>query len=186
MKVIVGLGNPGFQFKKTRHNVGFMVIDDLSGRLNVKVKENKFNALFGSTTVQGDKVALLKPQTYMNNSGEAVRAFLDYYDVPTEDLVVVYDDLDLPTGKIRLRQKGGSGGHNGVKSLIAHLGSKEFNRIRIGINHPERDKDVIDYVLKPFSKDEKDDVANAVSRASDACRKSVHMPFLEVMNEYNV
>lgn len=185
LKVIVGLGNPGFQYKKTRHNVGFMVIDDLSERLHVKVKQNKFQAHFGTGMVQGEKVALIKPQTYMNNSGEAVRAFMDYYDVPPDDLIVVYDDLDLPTGRIRLRQKGGSGGHNGVKSIIAHLGTKEFKRLRIGISHPSRDKDVIDYVLRPFSKDERGLVTDAVQRASSACEKWIGTPFLEVMNEYN-
>ncbi|HET7580832.1 MAG TPA: aminoacyl-tRNA hydrolase [Bacillales bacterium] len=185
MKVIVGLGNPGFQYKKTRHNVGFAVIDELSKQVNIPVKQKKFNAVFGIGRVQGEKMALVKPLTYMNASGEAVRPFLDYYKVPTEDLVVIYDDLDLPTGKIRLREKGGPGGHNGMKSIISHLGTKEFKRIRVGISHPTPELDVIDYVLKPFSKQERKVVAEACVRAAEACERWVSVSFPEVMNEYN-
>jgi PTH1 family peptidyl-tRNA hydrolase len=186
VKVMVGLGNPGFQYKKTRHNVGFMVIDHLSKTLSIPVKKKKFNAVFGMGTVDGEKTVLLKPQTYMNASGDAVRPFLDYYGLSIEDLVVIYDDLDLPAGKIRLRQTGGSGGHNGVKSLIAHLGTKDFKRIRIGIGHPGVQGTVIDYVLKPFSKAEKQAVSDAVERAAAACGKWVSEPFARVMNDYNI
>lgn len=185
MKVIVGLGNPGFQYNKTRHNVGFAVIDELAKQVNIPVKQKKFNAVFGIGHVQGEKMALVKPLTYMNASGEAVRPFLDYYKVPTEDLVVIYDDLDLPTGKIRLREKGGHGGHNGMRSIISHLGTKEFKRIRVGISHPARELDVIDYVLKPFSKQERKVVAEACERAAEACERWVSVSFPEVMNEYN-
>ncbi|HEX6923150.1 MAG TPA: aminoacyl-tRNA hydrolase [Bacillales bacterium] len=186
MKVIAGLGNPGFQYRKTRHNVGFDVIDELSKRLDIPVKKKKFNAVFGIGVIGGEKVALIKPLTYMNASGEAIRPFLDYYDGSTEELTVIYDDLDLPAGKIRLRQKGGSGGHNGMKSIIAHLGTKEFKRIRIGISHPASSGgDVIDYVLKPFSKKEKPVVHESIERAAGACEKWLHSPFPEVMNEYN-
>lgn len=185
MKVIVGLGNPGFQYQKTRHNIGFAVIDELSKRLNIAVKKKKFHSIYGIETIGGQRCALVKPLTYMNASGEAVRPFLDYFDVPVDDIVVIYDDLDLPTGKIRLRQKGGAGGHNGVKSLIAHLGTKEFKRIRIGINHPSPEGDVIDYVLRPFSKKESQTVTDAVQRAAKACEMWLHAPFPEVMNEYN-
>lgn len=185
MKVIVGLGNPGFQYKKTRHNIGFMVIDELSNKLSTKVKQKKFNSLIGQCTFRNEKLVLVKPQTYMNESGIAVRPLLDYYKLPAEDLVVIYDDLDLPTGKIRLRQKGGSGGHNGIKSLISHLGTKDFNRIRVGIDRPPQENIVIDYVLKPFSKNEKEIISDACDRASDACLKWAQVPFPQVMNEYN-
>ncbi|HEX7065158.1 MAG TPA: aminoacyl-tRNA hydrolase [Bacillales bacterium] len=187
MKVIVGLGNPGFQYEKTRHNVGFMVLDELSKRLGIPVKKKKFNAVFGMGTLQGEKIVLVKPLTYMNASGEAVRPLLDYYNAAADDLVVVYDDLDLPAGKIRLRQKGGTGGHNGMKSIVAHLGTKEFKRIRIGIGRPESPGiGVIDYVLKPFSKKEKPAVSESIDRAAESCEKWLNTPFLEVMNEYNV
>lgn len=185
MKVIVGLGNPGFKYKNTRHNIGFTVIDELSKRLHVPVKKNKFHAVYGIGLSGNEKVALLQPLTYMNASGEAVRPFLDYYQVPAEDMIIIYDDLDLPTGKIRLRPKGGTGGHNGMKSLVAHLGTKEFKRIRIGINHPDEDHDIIDYVLRPFSRKEKTLVRNAVEQAASACEKWLTTPFPEVMNEYN-
>jgi PTH1 family peptidyl-tRNA hydrolase len=185
VKVIVGLGNPGFQYRKTRHNIGFAVVDELSKRLNVPVKKKKFQAIYGIGTSGGERCALVKPLTYMNASGEAIRPFIDYYHVPTDDVVVIYDDLDLPTGKIRLREKGGAGGHNGVKSLITHLGTKEFKRIRIGINRPSPEGDVIDYVLKPFAKNEKEIVTDAVRLAAEACETWLHAPFPEVMNEYN-
>lgn len=186
MKVIVGLGNPGFKYKKTRHNIGFEVINELSKRLDVPVKKKKFNAVFGVGSSNNEKVALLQPQTYMNASGEAVRPFLDFFKATVEDLVVVYDDLDLPTGKIRLREKGGPGGHNGMKSVITHLGTKEFKRIRIGIQHPGDSRDVIDYVLRPFSRNEKGEVSHAIEQAASACEMWFSSPFPEVMNEYNM
>lgn len=186
MKVIVGLGNPGFKYKKTRHNIGFTVIDELSKRLHVTVKKKKFNAVFGMEPINREKVALLQPLTYMNNSGEAVRPFLDYFNVALEDVLVIYDDLDLPTGKIRLREKGGAGGHNGMKSLISHLGTKEFKRIRIGIHHPDDGGDIIDYVLRPFSRKEKSEVTDAIEQAVSACELWFSSPFPEVMNEYNM
>lgn len=186
MKVVVGLGNPGFQYKKTRHNVGFMVIDELSEKLNVKVKQKKFHSLIGESSIHGEKLILVKPQTFMNESGVAVRPLLDYFKVSIDDLAVIYDDLDLPAGKIRLRQKGGSGGHNGIKSLISHLGTKDFNRIRIGIDRPPQEKLVVDYVLKPFAKKEKKIISDACDKASEACLKWAQVPYVEVMNEFNI
>lgn len=185
MKVIVGLGNPGFKYKKTRHNIGFTVLDALSRRLQIPMKKKKFNAAFGMADVNNEEVVLLAPLTYMNASGEAVRPFLDYFNVRTEDLAVIYDDLDLPTGKIRLRKKGSAGGHNGMKSVISHLGTQEFKRIRIGIQHPEYGGDVIDYVLRPFSRNEKSDVEKAVADVVSACEMWLSSSFPEVMNEYN-
>lgn len=185
MKVFVGLGNPGFKYRKTRHNIGFFVIDELAKQWNVSFKKRKFNAAVGMTTIAQGKAALVKPYTYMNNSGEAIRPLLDYYNATTDDLLVVYDDMDLPTGNIRLREKGGHGGHNGVRSLIQHTGTKAFKRIRIGIGHPASGEDVIDYVLKPFPKHEKQASSDAVKRAAEACEAWMRMPFPEVMNEYN-
>jgi PTH1 family peptidyl-tRNA hydrolase len=133
----------------------------------------------------GEKVLLLKPLTYMNLSGESIRACMDYYHIPVEDLLVIYDDLDLPAGKIRLRQKGSAGGHNGIKSTIAHIGTQQFNRIRIGIGRPEKDVYMPDYVLGKFSKAEWEIMQNAVEKSADACEAWISKPFIEVMNDFN-
>lgn len=154
MKLFVGLGNPGSKYERTRHNAGFMVIDALSKEWNIELTdEKKFKGQIGRGVVKGEKVILLKPTTFMNLSGESVRAVMDFYDIDIEDLVVIYDDLDLPHGKIRLRLKGSAGGHNGIKSLIAHVKTQEFKRIRVGIDrHPKIP--VVDYVLGKFTEDE--------------------------------
>ena len=132
MKLIVGLGNPGPTYDRTRHNIGFEVIDELANRFNAPLTQTKWKGLYSMSFQNGEKVFLLKPLTYMNLSGESIRPLMDYYDIDIEDLLILYDDLDLPVGKIRLRQKGSAGGHNGVKSTIAHLGTQQFNRIQIG------------------------------------------------------
>ena len=155
MKLIVGLGNPGKQYEETRHNVGFKVIDELSNRLNIELNETKFKGLFGRGMVRGEKVILLKPMTYMNLSGEAVSGLMRYYDISVSDLLVCYDELDLPVGKIRLRYKGSAGGHNGIKSIISLVGTQEFNRIRIGIDRPQPGSNISDYVLGKFNPEDK-------------------------------
>ncbi|ASK64298.1 aminoacyl-tRNA hydrolase [Virgibacillus phasianinus] len=185
MKCIVGLGNPGKKYKATRHNIGFMVIDELLNRHSFDLNKSKFNGKYALEHIGKEKVLLLQPQTYMNLSGEAIRPLLDYYDIATEDVVIVYDDLDLPTGKIRLRQKGGPGGHNGIKSTINHLGTKEFKRIRIGVGRPANAQPVIDYVLGVFPKDEAANVQESIQKAADAFETWLEKPFNEVMNEYN-
>src|SRR5699024_2668635 len=136
MKCIVGLGNPGRKYRKTRHNIGFMVIDELLDRHQWKLDKSKFNGDYVLENYQNEKVMLLKPQTFMNLSGESIRPLSDYYNIDMKDILVIYDDLDLPTGKIRLRQKGGHGGHNGIRSTLNHLGQKDFKRLRIGIGRP--------------------------------------------------
>ncbi|WP_342433809.1 aminoacyl-tRNA hydrolase [Neobacillus sp. FSL H8-0543] len=185
MKLIVGLGNPGKQFEQTRHNVGFKVIDELSSRLNTPLNQSKFKGMYGIGVHKGDKVVLLKPLTYMNLSGESIRAIIDYYQINLEDIVVIYDDLDLPVGKIRLRQKGSAGGHNGIKSTVAHLGTQEFNRIRIGIDRPINGMKVPDYVLGSFYDDEQELIKEAILKSSDACEAWLEKPFIQVMNEFN-
>ncbi|MCM3570803.1 aminoacyl-tRNA hydrolase [Neobacillus mesonae] len=185
MKLIVGLGNPGKQYEHTRHNVGFDVVEELSTRLNIPLSQSKLKGLYGMGAVSGQKVLLLKPLTYMNLSGESVRAVMDYYKVEIEDLLVIYDDLDLPVGKIRLRQKGSPGGHNGIKSIVAHLGTQEFNRIRIGIDHPDTGISVPDYVLGKFRADEQSFIEAAVKKSADACETWMDKPFLQVMNDFN-
>lgn len=185
LKLIVGLGNPGKQYDKTRHNVGFAVIDELSGRLAIPLDQSKLKGLYGIGFVNGEKVLLLKPLTYMNLSGESIRAVMDYYQIDEEDLLVIYDDLDLPAGKIRLRQKGSAGGHNGIKSTIAHIGTQQFNRIRIGIDRPRNGMSVPDYVLGRFLETEQLEISIAVKKSADACEAWIHKPFLQVMNDFN-
>ena len=185
MKCIVGLGNPGKQYEQTRHNIGFEVIDALSQKLSIPLDQSKFKGLYGIGVHNGEKVLLLKPLTYMNLSGESIRALMDYYQIDIDDVVVIYDDLDLPAGKVRLRQKGSAGGHNGIKSTIAHLGTQEFNRIRIGIDRPQNGMSVPDYVLGRFRKEEIELTGEAVKKSADACEAWLTKPFLQVMNEFN-
>lgn len=186
MKCIVGLGNPGKKYENTRHNVGFMVIDELAKRHGFSLTKNKFKGHYAMEFVEGEKVILLKPQTFMNLSGESIRPLMEYYDIPLKDLIVIYDDMDLPTGKIRLRQKGGHGGHNGVRNTIDQLGTKEFQRIRVGIGRPVTRMSVIDYVLGSFPKEEQDDLMQSIAKAADACESFISgKTFMETMNEYN-
>ncbi len=185
MIAFVGLGNPGKEYEKTRHNVGFMTIDELSKKWDIPLNQSKFHGQFGTGFVSGQKVLLVKPLTYMNLSGECVRPLMDYYDIPFEHLKVIYDDLDLPTGRIRLRTKGSAGGHNGIKSLIQHLGSPEFDRLRIGIGRPQNGMKVVDYVLGRFSEEEQPDIASAIQSSVEACEAALKKPFLEVMNDFN-
>ncbi|WP_338471276.1 aminoacyl-tRNA hydrolase [Niallia sp. XMNu-256] len=185
MKLIVGLGNPGKQYEHTRHNIGFEVIDALSERMQIPLDQAKFKGIYGFRVIDGEKVFLLKPLTYMNLSGESIVALMNYYQINEEDLVVIYDDLDLPVGKIRLRQKGSAGGHNGIKSIISHLGINEFNRIRVGINRPSNGMSIVDYVLGRFSKEETEEVKIAVDKSAEACEDWIKKPFLQVMNTYN-
>ncbi|HEY4549344.1 MAG TPA: aminoacyl-tRNA hydrolase [Bacillus sp. (in: firmicutes)] len=185
MKLIVGLGNPGKQYDQTRHNIGFTVIDELAKRFHIDLDQAKFKGLYGSTIINGEKIFLLKPLTYMNLSGESIGPFMDYFQIDLDDLLVIYDDLDLPVGKIRLRQKGSAGGHNGIKSAIAHLGTQQFNRIRVGINRPSNGMAITDYVLGRFLNDEQEMIRKAVEQSSNACEEWIKTPFLQVMNIYN-
>jgi PTH1 family peptidyl-tRNA hydrolase len=151
LKVIVGLGNPGKKYEMTKHNVGFWAVDQLSEKWGIPFQKEKWNSEIAEGIVNGEKVYLLKPLTYMNLSGEAVGAAIRFLKIPLENLLVIYDDMDIPLGQLRLRQKGSSGGHNGIKSLIHHLGTEQFNRIKIGIDRPPARMSVVDYVLAPFS-----------------------------------
>ncbi len=185
MKLFVGLGNPGLQYDQTRHNIGFMVIDELAKRWNIPLTQSKFKGAFGHGMVQGEKVLLVKPLTYMNLSGECIRPLMDFYKVDIEDIYVIYDDLDLPVGKLRLRQKGSAGGHNGIKSLLQHLHTQEFNRIRMGISRPQNGQSVSDYVLGKFTSEELAVMKDSMQKASDACEESLKTEFLQVMNNFN-
>ncbi len=185
MKLIAGLGNPGREYELTRHNIGFMAIDELAKRWNISLNEQKFKGVFGAGFVNGEKVILLKPLTYMNLSGESIRPLMDYYKIDVEDFVVLYDDLDIPVGKLRLRMKGSAGGHNGVKSTISHLGTQEFQRIRMGIDRPKNGMKVVDYILGRFTSEEIPDVNHSIEKAADACEEWLNKPFLQIMNTFN-
>ena len=185
MKLIIGLGNPGKQYEHTRHNIGFDVINALADKWNAPALQSKFNGAFTTVHRPEGKVILLKPLTYMNLSGECVRPLMDYFDIDVEDIIVIYDDLDMDTGKLRLRQKGSAGGHNGIKSLIQHLGTQEFNRIRIGISRPPAGMAVSDYVLSKFSKEESPVVEKAIEKSCEAVEAFLSKKFLDVMNTFN-
>jgi PTH1 family peptidyl-tRNA hydrolase len=185
MRWIVGLGNPGPAYAQTRHNAGFMVVDELARRFNVEVATQKCKALVGEARVGDMKVALLKPMTYMNLSGESLRAFMDYYKVKLEDLIVVYDDMDTEVGRIRLRVQGSPGGHNGIKSIIQHMGTQVFNRVRLGISRPKSGMVISDYVLSPFAKADHAEVQRMVEQACDAIEFSLKHPFEQTMAKYN-
>ncbi|MHB1684202.1 MAG: aminoacyl-tRNA hydrolase [Bacilli bacterium] len=186
-KLIVGLGNPGKQYAQTRHNVGFWCVLRIMETVRAGVAKEKWRSTVAEATIQGERVYLLQPLTYMNLSGEAVRAAIDFLKLENlqRNLIVVYDDMDLPVGKIRLREKGSAGGHNGMKSIIEHLGTEAFPRIRIGIGRPEFDIVVTDYVLSRFSGPERSIVETAVIRAADAAVAACTVPFATVMNVFN-
>ena len=185
MKLIIGLGNPGKPYENTRHNIGFDVINALAEKWSTPLNQSKFNGMFAVVHRQEGKVILLKPLTYMNLSGECVRPLMDYYDIDVEDIVVIYGDLDLETGKLRLREKGSAGGHNGIKSLIQHLGTQQFNRIRVGVSRPPAGMKVADYVLSKFSKDDQPIVQDAIKKSVDAVESSLSKKFIDVMNQFN-
>lgn len=186
MKLIVGLGNPGQQYSLTRHNAGFMVIDYLAERLGIKVDKIKFKSLLGEGFVGPEKIVLAKPQTYMNLSGEAVYDMVGWYKLDPQNLLVVFDDMDLPAGKLRLRMKGSAGGHNGMKSIVYLIQTDEFPRLRIGIGRPDNDNmEAVDFVLSKFSAEETKVIGEAVQKAGEAVLAILEKGVEPVMNEVN-
>lgn len=183
MKVIVGLGNPGRKYSETRHNIGFKVLEELARRHGVQKEESRFDAIIGHISLNGHKVLLVKPLTYMNLSGKAVQPLLHWYKAELSNLIVVYDDMDLPVGTLRLRAEGGSGGHKGLTNIIERLASREFARLRLGIGRP--DGEAIDWVLGTFGPEEKEIVAEMVTRAADALECWNAQGIVKAMNEYN-
>lgn len=184
MKLIIGLGNPGKEYEKTRHNTGFMVIDKLADKLGVSIEQNKFKGLYTKLKYKGEDVILLKPQTYMNLSGESVRQVMDFFKIKQENILVIYDDMDMPVGKLRLRQTGSAGGHNGMRNIILHTGSQNFNRVRVGIGrHPYMK--VVDYVLSKFTQDEMIDMEKGIDNASEAVIDYLNNGFSHAMNNFN-
>ncbi len=185
MYIIAGLGNPGGKYENTRHNVGFEVIDILADRMGICVDEKKHRALCGKGVLEGEKVVLVKPQTFMNLSGESVRSAADYYKVEADHIIVVFDDISLEPGQLRIRGKGSAGGHNGIKNIIAHLGTKEFPRVKVGIGEKPRGMDLADYVLSHFSKGEKEAMEEAYKEAAAAVAVMVGQGMDEAMNRFN-
>ena len=185
MKIIVGLGNPTMQYAGTRHNVGFSVIYAISDAYNIKVDTKKHKALIGKGIIGGEKVILAMPQTYMNLSGESVREILDYYKCDNEDLIVIYDDIDLAVGKLRIRAKGSAGGHNGIKNIIQHIGTDVFDRIRVGVGEKPKGYDLADYVLGRFNEADAALIRDAAKDATGAVELIITDSINAAMNKYN-
>lgn len=186
MYVIAGLGNPTAKYDKTRHNVGFDVIDVLAKKYNIKVTDSRNKAMCGTGLIEGEKVMLVKPQTFMNLSGESIAAILNFYklDAATQ-LIVIYDDITLEPGRLRIRKKGSAGGHNGIKNIIARTGTQDFMRIRVGVGEKPEGWDLADYVLSRFSKEERKSVEEAMEDAADAAVFMIHGEVDKAMNRYN-
>jgi len=186
MYIIVGLGNPGKQYEKTRHNIGFDFIDALAEKYHISVLEAKFKALIGKGVIEGQKVVLVKPLTYMNLSGESVRQVIDYFEIDEEsELIIVYDDISLNPGGLRIRAKGSAGGHNGIKNIIQHLGHDKFMRIKIGVGEKPKGWDLVDYVLARFTTEDRKLVEEAVDVAVEAAGIMVTAGIDEAMNRCN-
>lgn len=185
MYIIVGLGNPGKKYENTRHNMGFIAVDLLAEKYSIKVDKIKFKALVGEGRIAGQKVLLVKPQTYMNLSGQSVMEVMNFYKEDIENLIVIYDDIDIPTGTIRLRKKGSAGTHNGMRNIVYLLQEDGFPRIRVGIGS-ESKVDLIHYVTSGVTKKEKDLLEDALTRAADAAACIVEKGIEKAMNEYNI
>lgn len=188
MKLIVGLGNPGKEYEKTRHNAGFMVMDKISDKLNISINTKKWNANICQTRINGESVILMKPLTYMNESGQAVIQAVNFYHIDENDILVIHDDMDLPTGSCRIRKNGSAGGQKGMKSIISHLGTSDIARIRIGVGHSIKgNHDLVpDWVLSPVPKSEREDFEKAIENGADAAICWVDQSMDKVMNLYNI
>jgi len=186
MYVIAGLGNPGTKYENTRHNVGFMVIDMVAEKHHIPVTEKKHRALIGKGMIGGERALLVKPQTFMNLSGESVREIIDYYKIEEKtELIVISDDISLPPGALRIRKKGSAGGHNGLKNIILHLGHDEFRRIRLGVGDKPSGYDLADYVLGHFNEDDRALIVRSVERAAEAVEVMIAEGADKAMNQFN-
>ena len=184
--IIAGLGNPGVEYEKTRHNTGFMAVDALSQRFGFSVNTHKFNALIADTVISDKRCLVMKPLTYMNKSGEAISDAMDFYNIPPENIIVIFDDISLDVGKIRLRRKGSSGGHNGIKSIIHNCGSQDFPRIKIGVGgKPHPDYDLADWVLSSYSDNELKQLGEVFDHTARAVELILRGNINQAMNDYN-
>lgn len=185
MYIIVGLGNPGKEYERTRHNTGFMVIDKLADKYNIEIDKEKHKALIGTGIIEGKKVMLVKPQTFMNLSGEAVYEVMNFYKEDLNNLIAVFDDIDLPVGSLRIKERGSAGTHNGVKSLVKELSSQEFKRVKVGIGTPVGNKDLVGHVLGKFLDDEFIEIDKSTDKAVSAIEVIIKDGVSKAMNEYN-
>jgi PTH1 family peptidyl-tRNA hydrolase len=184
MYLIVGLGNPGKKYEYTRHNVGFDMIDILGDKYNIDINRRRFKGIYGVGTIGSEKIYLLKPETYMNLSGESVREIMEYFHIPIQNVIVVYDDISLEVGKIRIRKKGSAGGHNGIKSIIAHLSTEEFLRIKIGVGSAEKEE-LVNHVLGTFLKEDREKIEKIFQVSALAIETIIDENCDEAMNKYN-
>ena len=183
--IIVGLGNPTREYELTRHNIGFRVIDALADELDICINKPKFKALIGDTKIGDTKIILVKPQTYMNSSGESVKEICEWYKIPLCNLIVVYDDIDIDWKKLRIRPSGSAGSHNGLKSVVDLLNSKDFPRVRVGIGKPPQNWDLVDYVLGKFNDDEQKELGLVINTARDAIQCIIKSDVNSAMNKFN-
>ena len=185
MYLIAGLGNPEEEYERTRHNMGFDVINKLSEKYDIKVNKTKFNSLYGTGTIEGEKVILLKPQTFMNLSGQAVRDFISFYKLTPKELIVVYDDLDIEPGSIRIRKQGSPGSHNGMKSVTHELGTEDFCRVRVGIGNPEYKGDLLNFILNKIPDNQYEVLSSGIEKAKDAVTTILKDGIDKAMNLFN-
>lgn len=185
MKIIVGLGNPGKEYENTRHNIGFMTIDKLSEIMNIDINKHKFNGLVGEGMYNGEKVLLIKPQTFMNLSGNCVQEAVNFYKLNAEDIIVIYDDIDIEFGKIRIRPNGSPGTHNGMRNITEKLQTQNFPRIRVGAGRPKGEQALYEFILSGFDEVEMKIIQNSIKNASEAIIKILNDGLLKAMNEFN-
>lgn len=185
MHIIIGLGNPTREYQATRHNVGWDAVTRLSDDFRIPMDFKRHKAVCGKGFIEGEKVVLAQPQTYMNLSGESVRAMIDFYKVTPQEIIVIYDDISLEVGQLRIRTKGSAGGHNGMKSIIEHLGTDEFPRIKVGVGDKPHGWELADYVLSRFKEDEQPVIREALKNSSDACKMIITSGIDAAMNQYN-
>lgn len=185
MYLIVGLGNPGKEYENTRHNMGFKVLNKLSEKYNIPITKSKFNGKYGTGTIENEKVILLEPQTYMNLSGESIKPMLDFYKVAPSNLLVIYDDIDVEPGKIKIRMKGGPGSHNGMKSVVNEVGTEEFPRVRVGIGQPIIKLAMIDYVIGYVPEEELKILNDGIEKAEEAVEEILKHGIDYAMNKFN-
>lgn len=185
MYLIVGLGNPEEEYDNTRHNMGFHTINKLANQYKIEINKKKFKGLYATGEIEGEKVILLKPQTYMNLSGESVQEVIHYYKIPIENTIIIYDDMDIEIGNVKIRKKGGAGSHNGMKSVVSNLNNENFPRIRIGIGTPQDKTEMISYVIGPIPKEERELLDKATTKAKDAIIEILKSGIDKAMNQFN-
>lgn len=183
--LVVGLGNPGEKYSGNRHNIGFMVIDRLAETKKISINKNKFKSSYGSGLIDDSKIHLIKPETYMNKSGEAVKEIKNFFKIPVENIIVIHDEMDLPLGKVKIKSGGGTAGHKGLNSIAADLGTRDFTRIRIGVDKPENKNRRTGFLLSDFSPDEKEAVNESIQKAADAVVAIICNDLSTAMNKFN-